>query len=82
MQARTRVATAAARQRLAADELAPAAQRVADAAEIAYRRGAISLLEVLEARRSLRAAQIERINAEADAAKAAAELDAASFMLP
>ena len=46
-------------------------------AELAYRRGAISLLEVLDARRSLRAARIERINAEADAAKAAAELDGA-----
>jgi outer membrane protein, heavy metal efflux system len=82
MQARMRVATAAARQRLSAEELAPAAERVAEAAEIAYRRGAISLLEVLEARRSLRAARIERINAEADAAKAAAELDAAGFVLP
>ncbi len=82
MQARVRAAVAAARRRLAAQDLAPAAERVAAAAELAYRRGALSLLEVLDARRSLRAARIERINAEADAAKAAAELDAASSTLP
>ncbi len=82
MQARMRATVASARWRLAAQDLTPAAERVAAAAELAYRRGALSLLEVLDARRSLRAARIERINAEADAAKAAAELDAASFTLP
>ncbi len=81
-QARMRQVAAAARRRLAVEDLIPAAERVAAAAELAYRRGAISLLEVLDARRSLRAARIERINAEADAAKAAAEFQAASFTLP
>lgn len=81
-QARSRWATAAARRRLATDELAPAAERVAAGAELAYRRGATSLLEVLDARRSLRAAHIERINAETDGAKATAELEAATFSLP
>lgn len=81
-QARSRWGAASARRRLATEELAPAADRVAAGAELAYRRGATSLLDVLDARRSLRAARIERINAEADGAKAAAELAAASFSLP
>ena len=81
-QTRSRWLAAAARRRLATDELAPAAERVAAGAELAYRRGATSLLDVLDARRSLRAAHIERINAEADGAKATAELEAASFSLP
>ena len=81
-QARSRWAAAAARRRLASEELAPAAERVAAGAELAYRRGATSLLDVLDARRSLRAAHIERINAEADGAKATVELEAASFLLP
>ena len=81
-QARSRAAAAAARWRLATDELGPAAERVAAGAELAYRRGATSLLDVLDARRSLRAARIERINAESDGAKAAAEFEAASSALP
>lgn len=81
-QAHSRWVAAAARRRLAVDELAPAAERVAAGAELAYRRGASSLFDVLDARRSLRAAHIERINAEADSAKAAAEFEAASFAAP
>jgi len=80
-QARSRWVAAAARRRLATDELAPAAERVAAGAELAYRRGATSLLDVLDARRSLRAAHIERINAEVDGAKATAELEAATSSL-
>ena len=68
---------AQARRRLIADELLPAAERVAAGAELAYRRGASSVLDVLDARRALRAAHIERITADADFAKATAELDAA-----
>ena len=64
------------RRRLIAEELLPAAERVAAGAELAYRRGASSVLDVLDARRALRAAHIERITAEADLAKVAAELDA------
>lgn len=81
-QAQSRYAAAAARMRLATTELAPAAEHVAAGAELAYRRGATSLLDVLDARRGLRAAHIERINAEADGAKAEAELEAARFELP
>ncbi len=54
-QTRSRWAAAAVRRWLASDELAPAAERVAAGAELAYRRGATSLLDVFDARRSLRA---------------------------
>ncbi|MDZ5460661.1 TolC family protein [Azohydromonas lata] len=66
------------RRRLVSDELLPAAQRVAQGAELSYQRGASGVLDVLDARRSLRAAQIERINAEAEAAKALVDLQAVS----
>ena len=72
---------AQARRRLIAEELLPAAERVAAGAELAYRRGASSVLDVLDARRALRAAHIERIAAEADMAKAIAELDAVRLTL-
>jgi cobalt-zinc-cadmium efflux system outer membrane protein len=47
-----------------------AAGRSAQAAEFAFQRGAISVLEVLDARRTLRAVQIESVAARADYAKA------------
>jgi cobalt-zinc-cadmium efflux system outer membrane protein len=49
-----------------------AAGRSAQAAEFAFQRGAISVLEVLDARRTLRAVQIESVAARADYAKALA----------
>ena len=60
-------------------QLLPAAERVAAGAELAYQRGASSALDLLDARRSLRAVRVERINAQADAAKAAAEVQAATL---
>ena len=73
--ARTDAMTQAARerQRLVVEQLEPAAERVAAGAELAYRRGASNALDLLDARRSLRAVRIERVNADADAAKAQAE---------
>ena len=50
--------------------LLAAAQRSADAAEFAFQRGATSVLEVLDARRTLRAVQLEALGARADYAKA------------
>ena len=47
-----------------------AAQRSAQAAEFAFQRGAISVLEVLDARRTLRAVQVEALAARLDYAKA------------
>ena len=77
--ARTQSQTQSARerQRLVAEQLEPAAERVAAGAELAYRHGASSALDLLDARRSLRAVRIERVNADADAAKAQAESQAA-----
>ena len=58
------------RRRLVVDQLEPAAEKVAAGAELAYRRGASTALELLDARRSLRAVRLERINADAELAKA------------
>jgi cobalt-zinc-cadmium efflux system outer membrane protein len=52
--------------------LLAAAGRSAQAAEFAFQRGAISVLEVLDARRTLRAVQLESLVAHADYAKALA----------
>lgn len=65
------------RRTLAATQLVPAAQQLAAGAELAYRRGGLGALDLIEARRNLRAAQLEQVNAEADWAKAAADWDAA-----
>jgi cobalt-zinc-cadmium efflux system outer membrane protein len=52
--------------------LLEAAQRSAQAAEFAFQRGAISVLEVLDARRTLRAVQLEALAARTEHAKALA----------
>ena len=77
--ARARVQAQAAqdRHRLVAEHLLPAAGKVSAGAELAYQRGASSALEVLDSRRSLRAVRMEVISAEAELAKALAELRAA-----
>jgi len=49
-----------------------AARRAADAAEFAFQRGATSVLEVLDARRTLRAVLIDGLAAKADHARALA----------
>lgn len=46
------------------------ARRVADAAELAYGKGAMGLMDLLDARRTLRQVQIEAATARADHAKA------------
>ncbi len=50
--------------------LLAAAQRSADAAEFAFQRGATSVLEVLDARRTLRSVQLEALAARTEHAKA------------
>ena len=54
-----------------------AANRSAEASEFAFSRGAISVLEVLDARRTLRAVRLEALTARADFAKALAAWRAA-----
>lgn len=49
------------------------AQRVAKAAELAYAKGALGLIDLLDARRTLRQVQIEAATARADYAKALSE---------
>lgn len=78
VRAQAAFAGAQARRRLVQEQLLPAAERVAEGAELAFRRGASGVLEVLDARRALRAAQVERINAEAALAQAAVALQAVS----
>ncbi len=51
-------------------DILPRARRVADGAELAYRRGALSLTDLLDARRTLRATVLEAVTARADYAKA------------
>lgn len=69
------------RRRLVVEQLEPAAEQVAAGAELAYRRGASSALELLDARRSLRAVRIERVAADAELAKALADWQAAATPL-
>ena len=54
-----------------------AARRSAEASEFAFQRGAISVLEVLDARRTLRAVSLEALAARTDYAKAVAAWRAA-----
>ena len=54
-----------------------AAERSAEASEFAFQRGAISVLEVLDARRTLRAVRLEALTARSDYAKALAAWQAA-----
>lgn len=73
--AQARQALLAARDRLARLEngLQADAERVAKAAEFAYAKGAMGLIDLLDARRTLRQIQIETANARADYAKALAD---------
>jgi cobalt-zinc-cadmium efflux system outer membrane protein len=68
------------RVRRLADVLLPAAEKAANGAEFANTRGAIGLMDLLDARRQFYAAQLETISARADYAKAlAAKRSAIAF---
>lgn len=51
-------------------EILPRARRVAEGAELAYRKGALSLTDLLDARRTLRATLLDAVAARSDHAKA------------
>lgn len=51
-------------------EILPRARRVAEGAELAYRKGALSLTDLLDARRTLRATVLDAVAARSDHAKA------------
>jgi cobalt-zinc-cadmium efflux system outer membrane protein len=63
--------SAATRVRAYDTEILPRARRVADGAELAYAKGAMSLTDLLDARRTLRATLLDALSARADYAKAA-----------
>jgi cobalt-zinc-cadmium efflux system outer membrane protein len=63
-----------ARLRSLQDQALQSAKRTDKAADIAYARGAMSTFEYLEAKRSLRLAEIETVSARADAARAASAI--------
>ena len=50
-------------------DILPGAEQIADAAEFAYKKGAIGVLELVDARRSLRQARTEAAQVRADFAK-------------
>jgi cobalt-zinc-cadmium efflux system outer membrane protein len=58
-------------------EVRPIARQVSQAAEYAYSRGASGVLDLLDARRSLKAVELDELQARADAAKAWARREAA-----
>jgi len=58
-------------------EVRPLARDVADAAEFAYKHGASGVLDLLDARRSLKAVELDEVQALADTSKAWARLAAA-----
>ena len=59
-------------------EVRPVAREVGSAAEFAYARGATGVLDLLDARRSLKAVELDEVQARADAAKAWARREAAA----
>jgi cobalt-zinc-cadmium efflux system outer membrane protein len=64
------------------NSLLSAASRSTQAAEFAFQRGAISVLEVLDARRTLRAVRLDEVAARTDYAKALAAWRAAQATAP
>ena len=58
------------------DSLIGGAKRAADAAEFAYKNGALGIMDLLDGRRILRATQIDAVTAQADYGKALASWEA------
>lgn len=69
--------SAAQRLRIDQDAALQAAGRAADAAEYAFKNGALGVMDVLDARRSYRASQLDALSARADFAKSLAAWRAA-----
>ncbi|MBA5688621.1 TolC family protein [Rugamonas apoptosis] len=71
------VRTAGQKLRLDDEQLLPAAGKSADAAEFAFQRGALGIMDLLDVRRTYRSAQLDALAARADYAKSVAALQAA-----
>ena len=76
--ARSDLEAAAQRGKRYEEELLAEAERAARAAEFAYKQGALGLMDLLDARRTYKATQIDAVTARADYAKALAAWQAAS----
>ena len=72
------VQSAAERVRRNRDELLVAAEKAATAAEFAYKNGAVGVMDVLDARRTLRATRLDALAAQAELSKALANWQAAT----
>ena len=70
--AQTDLLAAAERRHRLTDELLPQAKQALQSAEFAYQHGATTLLDLLDARRTMRAVDLEATAAMADFAKARA----------
>ncbi len=77
MTARAAAADAGARRARYDDDLLPSARKAAATAEFAYARGALALVDLLDARRTLQAVELAAIDARTDEAKAIARRIAA-----
>ena len=75
-QARAQLLAARERVRRLDGGLLADAERVAQAAELAYAKGAMGLIDLLDARRTLRQLRVEAVTARADYAKARADWQA------
>jgi outer membrane protein, heavy metal efflux system len=60
------------------DELLRSAENAARAAEYAYKNGAVGVIDLIDARRTLRATRLDGLNAQADFSKALASWQAAT----
>jgi cobalt-zinc-cadmium efflux system outer membrane protein len=76
--ARSDLEAAAQRSKRYEEELLGEAERAARAAEFAYKQGALGLMDLLDARRTYKATQIDAVTASADYAKALASWRAAT----
>ena len=74
--ARSDVDAAAERLARYRDSMLAAAKKSADSAEFAYKNGAIGVMDLLDARRTLRAIQLDAAAAQADYAKSLAAWEA------
>lgn len=75
-------AAAAERVNRLTETLLPTAEKAAKGAEFAYERGAIGIMDLLDARRQFYAVRIEAVSAQADYAKALAARRSATAIIP
>jgi len=76
--ARSVLSSAAERVRRNRDELLLAAEKAANAAEFSYKNGAVGIMDVLDARRTLRATRLDALSAQVEFSKALAVWQAAT----